>query len=196
MHRKSDKSLLSLLIGNKLVRNVKINEILPCISDKERIRVVCQVDRELTDVLPVLYLYIPNATYNERTGALTFMYKQHMITIFKSGKITGTYMRDRKEAEQIMMEVKDLINRAIVYVMTHGPPSKDLIASKKPVSALTVQKHLPGTNCGKCGEKTCYAFAVKVSTGEKDIDECPELKLPENLEKYHELRKLLRPIVI
>ncbi|MEM2787914.1 MAG: (Fe-S)-binding protein, partial [Archaeoglobaceae archaeon] len=43
------------------------------------------------------------------------------------------------------------------------------------IGALDVYKYLPKTNCRKCGEQTCMAFAVKLLNGEKDIKECKPL---------------------
>jgi acetyl-CoA decarbonylase/synthase complex subunit gamma len=41
-------------------------------------------------------------------------------------------------------------------------------------TALQIYKHLPGKDCAGCGEKTCMAYAMKLSKGEKTKD-CPLL---------------------
>lgn len=38
---------------------------------------------------------------------------------------------------------------------------------------LVVYKKLPGTNCRKCGELTCTAFAIKVTGKKRAITDCP-----------------------
>ncbi|TDA27871.1 MAG: hypothetical protein DSO01_01880 [Archaeoglobi archaeon] len=43
------------------------------------------------------------------------------------------------------------------------------------VGVLDVYNYLPKTNCKKCGEQTCMAFAVKLLNGEKDIKDCKPL---------------------
>ena len=46
---------------------------------------------------------------------------------------------------------------------------------------LEIIKILPKTNCGKCGEVSCLAFAMALSTGKRLPEECPYLdraKLP------------------
>ncbi|MFO7987155.1 MAG: DUF3786 domain-containing protein [Desulfatiglandaceae bacterium] len=53
----------------------------------------------------------------------------------------------------------------------------------KPKNAMEIFQLLPKTNCGKCGEKTCLAFAGAVFLGERRLRECPELS-PEILERY------------
>lgn len=52
-------------------------------------------------------------------------------------------------------------------------------------NAMEVFQLLPQTNCRKCGEKTCLAFAGKVYLGERKLSECPELN-PEVLAQYGE----------
>lgn len=42
-------------------------------------------------------------------------------------------------------------------------------------NAMQIFTHLDKSNCGKCGEKTCLAFAGAVFTGRKSIDSCPTL---------------------
>lgn len=40
-------------------------------------------------------------------------------------------------------------------------------------NAMAVFKLLPKTNCRKCNEATCLAFASKVYLGQKNLDRCP-----------------------
>ncbi|OGP93573.1 MAG: hypothetical protein A2Z19_00830 [Deltaproteobacteria bacterium RBG_16_54_18] len=62
---------------------------------------------------------------------------------------------------------------------------------QKTVSALVVYKLLPGTNCQECGEKTCRAFASKLSQWMRQIDDCPYLLKPEFAEERVALSTLL-----
>ncbi|WP_343241377.1 acetyl-CoA decarbonylase/synthase complex subunit gamma [Methanoculleus sp. UBA389] len=43
------------------------------------------------------------------------------------------------------------------------------------MKALDIYKHLPKTNCKKCGYPTCLAFAMKLATGKAEIEACPDL---------------------
>lgn len=38
---------------------------------------------------------------------------------------------------------------------------------------IEIYKKLPGTNCGKCGESSCMAFALKVHSAQCNITGCP-----------------------
>ncbi|MHB1456824.1 MAG: acetyl-CoA decarbonylase/synthase complex subunit gamma [Armatimonadota bacterium] len=43
------------------------------------------------------------------------------------------------------------------------------------LKALDIYKHLPKTNCGKCGNPTCLAFAMQLASKKVSIDKCPDI---------------------
>ena len=52
----------------------------------------------------------------------------------------------------------------------------------KRASPLEVYALLPKINCGKCGEKNCMAFAIKLLEKTQELSKCTELDAP----KYKE----------
>jgi hypothetical protein len=52
-----------------------------------------------------------------------------------------------------------------------------------PKNAMEIFKHLDKSNCRKCGEKTCLAFAGAVYQARKKINQCPHLEM-EIIKKY------------
>lgn len=46
---------------------------------------------------------------------------------------------------------------------------------KKPRNVMDIFKYLDKSNCGKCGEKTCLAFASAVFQGKRNIEACPSV---------------------
>jgi len=48
------------------------------------------------------------------------------------------------------------------------------------LKALDIYKHLPKTNCAKCGSPTCLAFAMALASKKVSLDQCPEIT-PEGL---------------
>ncbi len=63
------------------------------------------------------------------------------------------------------------------------------------ITPMEIYKLLPKTNCKKCGEQTCMAFAFKVVNREKQIEECTPLFEEEKYKKQREeLLKLLEPL--
>jgi len=63
-----------------------------------------------------------------------------------------------------------------------------------PVSPIEIQKHLPKTNCKKCGHSTCMAFAIKLLKEEAYIDECPVLKEAKYIRENIALKEILSKV--
>lgn len=64
------------------------------------------------------------------------------------------------------------------------------------LSPLDIYMLLPRTNCGKCGEKNCMAFATRVVNREVPVDLCtPLLEESKYKEAYARLKDLLAPAV-
>jgi len=184
-----EKGFGDLFFPHLLVKKIEITEVTPCLSDPERIKFLAQTDRPVGDILPILYLCVPNAKYSEKLGALNYTRQRHLITMFSTGKIGMTYVKDRNEAEQLVEEAKSLINRAFVYLKTHGKPDPKLLESKKELSPMRIYQKLPKTNCKECGEEGCYVFGVKLLSGEKELSQCPYVDVGE-------IEKTLQPIRI
>jgi|YelNatPaOPRAMG01_1025707.scaffolds.fasta_scaffold15918_9 ArsR family metal-binding transcriptional regulator len=185
---------MELLFPEVLVKKIEIKEITPCTADPERIKFLAHADKPLEDVLPILYLAIPNAKYSEKLGALSYRYKQHLITMFSTGRIGMTYVKDRSEAEQLIEEAKRLINRAFIYLKTSGKPSQELVQEKRELTPMKIYEKLPKTNCKECGEQGCFAFAAKLLNGEKSLHDCSSLELKENFAIRIEIEKMMSPI--
>jgi len=43
------------------------------------------------------------------------------------------------------------------------------------LTALEIFKHLPKTNCGKCGFPTCLAFSMQMAAKKVGLDQCPDV---------------------
>lgn len=192
--RIKDIDLIGLLLKDKLVREIAITEVTPCLSDSERIKFLAQADRPLSEVLEILYLYIPGSNYSQALGSLTYKRQRRMVTLFSTGKISMTYVKDRDEAKKLLEELKDLINRAFAYSMSHGKTESDLLELRKKVDLAEIYNSLPKTNCKECDEPSCYIFAIKLMSGEKDLDDCTQLHLPRYADKAATLSRMVQPI--
>jgi len=61
------------------------------------------------------------------------------------------------------------------------------------LSPIQIYRLLPKTNCGKCGEESCMAFAVKLLNLQTTLDKCrPLVEDPKYRKNYEELLKLLK----
>jgi 4Fe-4S ferredoxin len=56
---------------------------------------------------------------------------------------------------------------------------------------MQVYNLLPRTNCRRCGEPTCHVFGLKLVAGQRQVEECPELQIPERSEQLAALRQML-----
>jgi len=43
------------------------------------------------------------------------------------------------------------------------------------LKALDIYKHLPKSNCAKCGSPTCLAFAMALASKKTSLDQCPDI---------------------
>ena len=185
-----------LLFSGKLVERIGMGEVSVCVADADRIKFIAQADRSLAEVLSILYLYLPNANYSEGLGMVSYKQNQRLATVFSTGKISMTYVKDKQEAERLVEELRGLINRAITYHIIHGSPDPKLIDVKRKLSVKTVYDNLPRTNCKECGEDNCYAFAIRLTNGDQSLDSCKPLLSTSNIGKATLLRNTMQPIRI
>jgi len=183
-----------LLLKDKLVHDIAITEVTPCLSDSDRIKFLAQSDRPLNEVLEILYLYILRSNYSEALGSLTYKRQRRMVTLFSTGKISMTYVKDRDEASKLLEELKDLINRAFAYYVSHGKLGNDLLELRKKVGLAEVYNSLPKTKCKECDEPSCYVFAIKLMSGEKELYGCNQLRLPQYADKPATLSRMAQQI--
>jgi len=155
-----------------LVKKVEITQVMPCIADPAKIRVIAKADHRLEEVLPFLDRVIPTALYSGKAGFLTYKRGLSIITLHASGEIAMTQIADNEEAVKILNEIKDKINDTWAR-----REEIDLSGSKERIQLgpFDLYAYLPKTNCGKCGEKTCMAFAMKVLNEGKKLSDCTVL---------------------
>ena len=161
-----------------LVKKVEIKEILPCFTTPGYIRFTAQADREIADVIPIIFLMFPpgKTNYSVKENTLTLRAFNRMITFFPNGKIAVTNTRDKQEAEEILQKIIDIINKAYRSYLKYGKPSKETIEAAAKLSWMDIYNSLPKTNCGECGYQTCSAFAVSLLQGETKLSKCKPLK--------------------
>ncbi len=59
------------------------------------------------------------------------------------------------------------------------------------MNAFQIYKLLPQTNCGKCGEANCMAYAVQLLSGKKKLEDCtPLFQEPKYADKLKQLQEI------
>jgi hypothetical protein len=60
-----------------------------------------------------------------------------------------------------------IVNLLRGYFKMHGSPPATIAEAKNNVDAIKLYQYLPRIDYKKCGEQGCFAFATKLSLGEK-----------------------------
>ncbi len=166
----------------KPVEIVEVRQLLPCIADPSKFRVIANIAPPLGRVLKILEPLFPRGNYSDIKDSLITQKGEIITTIYGSGKVSMRMIKNEIEAKEVLEDIKDTINEAIKKGVV--PPSKEKIR----VELMEVYKCLPQTNCGRCSEQGCYTFAIKLMAGQVTLDKCTPLKEP----KYAYNQELLQ----
>lgn len=64
------------------------------------------------------------------------------------------------------------------------------------LTGIEIFKHLPKTNCGKCGVPTCLAFAMSLAAGKAELSACPTVSEEAKAKLEEASAPPIRPITI
>ena len=169
-----------------LLNSYKITRVLPCLADPEKIRVIAEISGEIHEVFPYLNATLKGCIYNHPALTLTIKKDGKLLTLH-AHHITLAKLEDEKEAGEILEWLKNMINETY--------DERDRIepnySKGADLKALDIFKLLPGTNCKKCGEPACLAFAVRLVGEEIEITKC----IPLFSGEYQEKRKVLSELL-
>jgi ArsR family metal-binding transcriptional regulator len=169
-----------------LLNSYKITRVLPCLADPEKIRVIAEISDEIHEVFPYLNAILKGCIYNHPALTLTIKKDGKLLTLH-THHITLAKIEDEKQAEEILGWLKNLINETYDKRDRIEPD----FSKGADLKALDIFKLLPGTNCKKCGEPACLAFAVRLVGQEIEITKC----IPLFSVEYQEKRKVLSELL-
>ncbi len=159
----------------------------PCDPGSERYAARARLFVDISEILPYLNASLRGAVYLPSASALTWKKGGHNVA-FHAFEIATSNVEDRDGAEK---ELKGLINLVNGIWERRSEITPDTTTRQRPTS-MAIFKLLPQTNCKQCGEPTCYTFALKLVTAQKNVTDCPLLDEP----KYEEKRVALEEIMI
>jgi len=160
-----------------LLREYKFQLFAPkCNPSAEYVNCLAALRDDVREVFPYLNATLKACQYNPEAPFLRFRHEGHVIAL-RPRQAAVSKLADAEEARRMLEWVKDLINETWEH-RAEITPSERRAAS---LTALQLYKLLPGTNCGKCGEPTCLAFAVKLAEEEATLEKCLPL-----LEREHD----------
>ncbi len=146
-----------------------LTKTLPCLAEPGKIIVIAQPSRNLDGVLPLVAAVAPNIiSFNPEAGTLTLRRQPGFITFYPD-KVMITQVKDTAEGLDLLSAVCDLLNQCWDQRDTIQPV-KTIRRAPRPLDVWTL---LPQTNCKRCGEATCMAFAFGLLQQKHTIEECP-----------------------
>ncbi len=179
----------SLLFKGIQIEKFEVVDRSPCLADPERFKVVARTGKTLEEILPVLFLALPNARYSESSRTMSYSFDRHNVVVGYNGEVAVTFIKDDEELKILSAKITDTINRALAFHASHPRVQAALLEEKKKLSPITINSALPRTNCKECGESGCFTFASRLYMGEKNMADCPHLDATK-------MRRLLQPISI
>jgi Uncharacterized protein conserved in archaea len=168
----------------KPIEITEVRQLLPCIADSSKFRVIANMTPPLGGTLKVLEPLFPRGRYSDKINALIMQKGEVITTIYGTGKVTMTMIKNEEEAREALDNLKKTLNEAIAKGVAPAP------REKVRVEPMELYKYLPQTNCGKCGEQSCYTFAIKLMSGETSLDKCIPLKESEYTTNQEHLQVL------
>ncbi len=176
------------LAGTRPLEIVELRQLLPCIADSSKFRIIARFEPPLGGALKLLEPLFPRARYSDKIGALIIQKGNILVTIYAAGNVTMTMIKSEEEARKTMDDLKKTINEAIAKGVTPVP------REKVKVDHAEIYKYLPKTDCRVCEEQSCYAFAIKLVARETALDKCTpllEARYSTNLEHIRTLLEYL-----
>ncbi len=170
-----------------LVTHFQIEVFSPaCDPGSESWAAKAALDEDIEAALPYLNAALKGAMYNHGARALTWRMGTHTIAM-RPHEIALSNLPDKDSAAAEMQRAVDLVNSTWER-RSEITPSVEMRQRLKP---MEVYKLLPATNCKTCGQPTCFTFALKVTAGEIEVEQCPPLFTDTYREKREKLFELL-----
>lgn len=164
------------------LESIQVIETSPCLADEERFKARTLASANLNELLPYLNALIDDGFYRAQGNSLSFKKGIVGFTLMND-QINITKFLNNTELYELLDWVQELINKAHDRMDEITPDYE----TRETMPVLQVYKLLPKTNCKKCGEATCMAFAAKLNQFETRPDECPLLSEVEYLDAKNEL---------
>jgi len=158
----------------------------PCDPGAERYAAKAHLTVDISEVLPYLNATLRGTVYLSEARALTWKKGGHNIA-FHDYEIATSNVEDREEAEKELKGLVDLVNRTWQRRSEITPDNE---THQRP-TPMAIYKLLPNTNCKQCGEPTCYTFALRLSTSQKKLTDCPLLSGPQYAQKRLALEEII-----
>lgn len=169
------------------LEEITMNFIMPCTTDAGKMQFKAKFSRDIAEMFPYINAVLKNANYNKNSENLTFKRGITIITLFPE-KLAVAKIINESEAYEIMDLIKNLVNDTYDKKEEVEP----LYEMRQQPKVIDVYKNLPKSNCKKCGEVTCMAFASKLLQGQHSIKKCPAIYEENNKEMLEQVEMMMQ----
>ncbi len=152
------------------VKRIEIVQVEPCVADPEKIRLFARIPVDIRELLPYLNAKLGNATYVKDRDTLTCMKGGRLISIYPR-KVSIAKADDVADAERVLAWLAERIN----FVEEHRDEIEPVTERRVRIGALDIYSWLPQTNCRRCGETSCLAFALLLLQEKHRLSDCAPL---------------------
>lgn len=119
-----DTEKISDLSKAKPVEITEIRQLLPCIADPSKFRVIAHIAPPLGGVLKIFELLFPRSRYIDKTRSLIIQKEEIIITVYSSGKVGMGMIKNEGEARDILEELRSTFNETIKRGVVPAPREK------------------------------------------------------------------------
>jgi len=134
---------------------------------------VAHLNDDVGEALPYLNAILGGTLYFTDPPEVMFHHQGRIIKV-GAREIAVNALRDEEEADRILKWMKSEINQAW-QDRAHITPC---YAGRTRPKLLEILLLLPKTNCRKCGQPSCMAFAALLAEEGRGLQHCPDLSEP------------------
>lgn len=160
----------------------------PCDPGSERWAAFARFGQDISAVLPFLNALWPGAVYDHESQILTLVRGGRRCTL-RAHEVAVGNLEDREEGRRVLdgliAEINQVWERRQAIVPNYE--------RRRRPTALEVYRLLPGGNCKRCGEPTCFVFAAKLVAGQTGLARCERLSEPAFAAQRDALEQMIGP---
>ena len=150
------------LAGTRPLQVVELRQLLPCIADSSKFRIIARFEPPLEGALKLLEPLFPRARYSDRIGALIIQRGNILITIYSTGSVTMTMIKSEAEAREVLEDLKKTINEAIAKGVTPVP------REKVKVDHAEIYQYLPAPTARSAASRAAMPLPSSWWAGDRD----------------------------
>jgi len=152
------------------VTRYRLLNVNPCPGGGKRLQVTAELDADVTALLPYLNAVLAFALLHPPTATLSFRCRGYPV-VLRGRLVSLGQVADLGVVEEVLDALLAFLNgvaaRRDEITPCHHP--------KEIWQAREIWKHLPRTNCGRCGLPTCTAFLLALLHGQALPEQCEPL---------------------